>query len=476
MRAQVFCTISFSVLLALMSGCGQRDEPLPDLPKIPFEGLEQPVIEHLRAESDSVRASSDDGAANGRLAMALHTYRLYEAADIMYQRTQRLSPDSFEWAYLHGVVLQSMSRNDAAIRAYQTAEKIRPGYLPLLQRYADLMVGSGDSDSGRKIYEQLIAAKPDLATAHYGLGKVYAQDDEVAGAALEYEKAIEIKPDYGAAHYSLAEVLRQQGDAERASYHMALFEQHKDQVAEINDPFLARVRDLNRTQQGLTNTAVRYLQQRDPRSAARSYEQLLESYPDNYSAHTNLVGLYGDLGQPEKSMQHFEAARRLRPEDPTLYNNLGVARLRNKQLELAAESFAEAVRLDPDYARAWRNLGKTQQDLGRNGEALESYQRSVTLDPSDRQAQYFYGRLLMATGNPASAIAPLTAALEPEDEKTPHFMRLLAIAQATSGDTRNAMSNLERARTLAEKSGQTTLIVQINSDLEKIGASIGVAP
>ena len=459
-----------------MSGCGKRDEPLPDLPNIPYEGLEQPVVKHLRAESDSVRSSSDDGAANGKLAMVLHTYRLYEAADTVYQRARRLSPDTFEWAYLHGVVLQSMSRNDAAIDAYRTAEKIRPGYLPLLQRYADLMVGSGNSDSGRKIYQQLIASKPGLATAHYGLGKVYAQHDELAEAALEYEKAIEIKPDYSAAHYSLAEVLRRQGDAERASYHMGLFEQHKDQTTEISDPLLTRVRALSRTEQGFTNAAVRYLQQRDPRGAARSFEQLLESYPDNYSARTNLVGLYGDLGQPEKSMQHFEAARLLRPEDATLYNNLGVARLRNKQLELAAESFAEAVRLDPDYARAWRNLGKTQQDLGRNGEALESYQRSVTLDPSDRQAQYFYGRLLMATGNPASAIAPLTAALEPEDEKTPHYMRLLAIAQATSGDTGNAMSNLERARTLAVKSGQTKLIVQINSDLENIGAAIGVAP
>lgn len=475
-KTQTVYPILCVILLSLMSGCGQPDDRIPEIPEIPLEGLEQPVSEHLLSELDNVRADSGSAVANGRLAMALHTYRLHETADVVYQRARRISPNAFEWHYLHGVVLQSMSRNEDAIEAYRAAEKVRSGYLPLRQRIADLMVSNGNLDTGRKIYQQLIASKPDLATAHFGLGKVHALQSELGEAVLEYRKAIDVKPSYGAAHYALAEVLREQGDTEGVSYHLGLFEQYKGSNVEIDDPIMTQVRALSRTEQGLTTTALRYLQQRNPSKAAQAFEQVLGAYPDNYSAHVNLVGLYGDLREPENSMLHFEAARVLRPDDPTLYNNLGIARVRNNQLKLAVEAFAEAVRLNPDYARAWTNLGKTQQDLGNNIQALESYRKSVNLNARDRQAQYFYGNLLIATGSPALAVAPLTAALEPKDEKTPHYMRLLAAAQADSGDPGSAVTTLRKARVLAQNTRQTDLVADIDSDLEKLGDESAGAP
>ncbi|MBW1859266.1 MAG: tetratricopeptide repeat protein [Deltaproteobacteria bacterium] len=62
------------------------------------------------------------------------------------------------------------------------------------------------------------------------------------------------------------------------------------------------------------------------------------------------------LGQPGKAISHYTEALLIRPDDPEVLNNLGIALSRQERLEDAAERFREALRIQPDFAEARHNL------------------------------------------------------------------------------------------------------------------------
>ncbi len=463
------------VLLALIAfaGCTGPAAELPPLPTVDLGTLDTQVAEQVRAAQAQAEASPDSGNANGHYAMVLHAYGLKDVAAAVYERARAHDPDAFQWHYLHGVVLQALARPREAEAAFRKANEVRAGYVPLWLRTAKLAADRGDIDTSRKTYVALTATEPALGIAHYELGQLLLQADETDAAVASLRRAVDLEPDFGAAQYALSNALRRLGDNEGAAHHAALFEQAGKREANADDPLLSAVHALRKSSLGRLAKALEYLKKGRRVEAAREFEAILDIDPDNYSAHINLVGLYGDLRDLDMAEAHYEKARAIAPDKPKLYNNMGIARLRNGQPEAAIAAFREAVRVDPGYAGAWRNLGKVLQDAGRNDEALDSYRKSIEIDRTDRQTQFFYGRLLARSGQPAEAVAPLEAALAPYDARTPHYQHELARALAALGDTDTARVTLLEAGKLARETRQPTLVARIHKDLallEQTGA------
>ena len=457
-------SIRLGVVLTLLClfGCSDRAtlQPLPD---VRLEGLDSAVAAQIRAALETARARERDAEANGRLGMVLQAYLKLDEAEVAYRRTRLLAPDAFEWAYLHAVVLQGLGRNQDALIALHEAISRRPDDVAAGLRLAGLLAETGDAAGARNRYETLLRSRPDLPQANLGLGRLLLAGGEPAAAKPLLLTAVSAAPEYGAAHYALAQAYRELGDTAAAEQHAELFEASPLRDLPAQDPLLGAVAALNQSENSRFAAALALLQQNRRAEAAAAFERVVEVAPDNYSAHINLIGLYGDLGRPDDAERHFRLASGIDPTRPKLYNNVGIVRLRNERYPEAAEAFGEAVRLDPEYAAAHRNLGRALELQGETQGALDQYRAALALTPENRQIRFFLGRALLESGDPRSAIPELEAALPPEDAYTPWYMRTLAEAWFAAGDEAQGDETLAEARRLAQRYGQTRLVAEIDA-------------
>ena len=69
------------------------------------------------------------------------------------------------------------------------------------------------------------------------------------------------------------------------------------------------------------------------------------------------------LDRVPEAIAHYEASLRLKPENPSAHNNLGLALARLGRMQEAVAQFATAVQLAPDYREARENLARAQAEL-----------------------------------------------------------------------------------------------------------------
>ena len=94
------------------------------------------------------------------------------------------------------------------------------------------------------------------------------------------------------------------------------------------------------------------------------------------------------LGRPDQAVEALEAARKdpVLGHDPRLLNELGMAYRRLGRFDAAERAYRQAVAESPAYAPAWRNLGiLVELYRQRPGEALTYYRRYLELHGPDEE-------------------------------------------------------------------------------------------
>lgn len=153
------------------------------------------------AEYEAVLAAGGDkpdAAANvsARLALA----ELYEATGApakslaQLEALQRLRPR--DPAILREIGRRSLalSRQDAALRAYQALLEREPDDLEALKRVGQLLSWSGDRPRARQALERFNRLKGGDYEVHYLLGEIYTAEHDEGRARAEYEKALRLLP------------------------------------------------------------------------------------------------------------------------------------------------------------------------------------------------------------------------------------------------------------------------------------------
>lgn len=190
-------------------------------------------------------------------------------------------------------------------------------------------------------------------------------------------------------------------------------------------------------------------------TAASMSAQDLEAKADALRAEKDNVG----------AAQLFELAIRKQPNNPVLYNKLGIVELHLNQVGRAASHFNKAVKLNPKYAEALNNIGTAnflRKDF--NG-AARYYRKALALD--ETRASYHVNlattwemqnklNLAMAEYARALEIDPdaLSAAhssagivsqlLTPVQRASRYFN--LAKLYASRGDVDTSLINLKKAK------------------------------
>lgn len=109
-----------------------------------------------------------------------------------------------------------------------------------------------------------------------------------------------------------------------------------------------------------------------------------------------LADSYHKARQFAKSMEYYQKAIELKPDDATYHNGLGNAYAEMGKTAEAAEEFQKAAELDPAQAsRYYFNYGAIMYNTGKMDEAAGAFKKSVEIDPGFADAHFLLAQTLM---------------------------------------------------------------------------------
>lgn len=436
------------VCLALLTGCDGGPPPAP-LPEVAVNDLAEPAQRQIEAAYATARAQPDAAAATGRLGMILQAYTRNDAAEQLYRRARELDPDAFQWAYYHGYLLNELGSTQEALAALRRASELAPDNPYVTLRLAQRLLDDGDAEAAAAAFRRVVDHHADMPAAHVGLGRALVAGGDAAAARTHFETAIALSPRDAGAHYGLAGVLRQLGDTDGAAQHMARFDEFK-KISQLNyDPLLAKIGELNLSEQPHLQRARHHVARGEVRDAIEDFEHALEANPSNASAIATLVGLYASVGDFESSDRLYETGRSISPNNAKLHFNHGLSMQFRRRFDESVAAFERSLEIaarDP-HTRAY--LGVSLAGAGREAEALEQFRAALAINPDHRLANFRLGQALIEQGAAADAIAPLTKAAARDDRASIDYLVVLADAHRAAGDRPASRATLERALGLA---------------------------
>jgi len=256
--------------------------------------------------------------------------------------------------------------------------------------------------NSEKLWRHALAVTQRSSTAHFNLGHILADRDELKEAIWHYRQALWIKPTDNSAHTNLGNALSSQGQLEEAieHYRQALRINPTDSLAHNN--LGNALRD-----QGQVEEAIEH------------YRQALRINPANSLAHNNLGTALAGKGKIDEAIDQFHEALRINPANSLAHNNLGTALAGQGKIDEAIDHFRKALQVDPTNVRIYTNLANIFANRGDLEKAIEQYRRALKVKPGQAEVHEKLGRLLTQQGR--------------RDEAIQHFEKALSIMK--SGNT-----------------------------------------
>jgi arylsulfatase A-like enzyme/Flp pilus assembly protein TadD len=133
--------------------------------------------------------------------------------------------------------------------------------------------------------------------------------------------------------------------------------------------------------------------------AAPKAVPLLEALPQDDTEVLNALGIaYAHSGRPADAMRVFGRALEFDATNGLAHQNIGTLHLQAGDLKAAEASLREALRIDPTLSGALTTLGVVLVKTGRGPEAVDAWTRAVDLEPTEFDALYNLTIELLAEG------------------------------------------------------------------------------
>ena len=142
-----------------------------------------------------------------------------------------LYPAAADLRFYLGTVLSALGRHEEALSSFLKALELG-GPNPPARHWLFLGIaqaaGNKEKHAEAKVsFLRAVEADPQLALAHYELGKWHLKNGDPEGAEKSLQRAIELDPHLVGAYYQLGIACRRNGKSERARELMAVFQQKK---------------------------------------------------------------------------------------------------------------------------------------------------------------------------------------------------------------------------------------------------------
>ena len=222
---------------------------------------------------------------------------------------------------------------------------------------------SGRAADAVRLYEQVIARRPDMAIAYRHLAFVEWERGNASGALAVLERAVSAGVTSEGVVTQLAEYLAESGQPARS---IALVEPIAANTAVDPDT--------------LNALGIAYARAGRAADATRTFERVLQVNPESSIPLENLGILALEHGRVDQARGYFERAVQADPRSSRAHADLGVVALKGGDREAAIGEWRQAVQLDPTNYDALYNLATTMARGGRASEArplLEQFLRTA---------------------------------------------------------------------------------------------------
>lgn len=438
----VFMLLRFG--LALFAAVGLADTSLEKGLALLASGRLDAAQTALR---EAVEQNPDSAARRNALGVALSRARRWPQAIEEFREAVRLAPEHAEAHFNLGIALSAQKRHTDAAFAFGSALEVKPdftdartGLVSALGAAAKAHSEEGGPRAAIRHDRDVVA--PDASPETFAdLAAALLLNGELHAAQAALEEALRQQPDLALAHFLLGRRFELAGDIETA-----LREYSKGaRLDPHNVEFLLRY--------GAA------LSQTEPKKGLAVLTKALNSAPDGpptnrddprAQAHFALGSVWARLGDRKRAETHFERARVRRAqvharEEALVHLNQGIARLNSGDPRAAAASFQRSVTLAPNLPEALHMLGVAKSALNDWPSANQSLQSALQARPKDAYILSSYAAALYQQGLTEQALRRSEQALEIDPER-PDARCLLAKAYRRLGRAEAFARALERAR------------------------------
>ena len=287
-----------------------------------------------------------------------------------------------------------------------------------------------------ELFQAAIAADPNYAFAHAGLGEAYWRRFELAHDASLVDLAVD----------SCKNALRIDGGLAPVNVTLALIARGRGRPEEAIAA-ATRATELDPTgADGYRELAAAYAAAGDVPAAERTFQQAVTARPDDWAVHNALGGFYYARGRSADAEASFLRVVKLTPDNVRGLNNLGAAYFQGRRYEEAAATWERSMAIRPNTTAA-SNLGTYYFEHERYADAVKTLEQAVQLTATD----YRIWRNLGAARYWAPGERPHAAAAYTETVRLAEQARAVNPKGAdTLGALADAYSMLGRAREARE--------------------------
>jgi len=382
----------------------------------------------LFSSGDPARAASelraaisekpDSATSHFALGTLLSDQKKLAPAAAEFDAVLKIDPNFPGAAISLAQVLVAQGNSPAALAVLQKAltrppspEQVVPVTVALGLAYSQ----AGQPGKATETLQQLVAAHPDSAEAHLGLGvlEAGAQPPNLDAAIAEFHEVLRLDPKKDEARLALGRALISQ-------------QKFSEAVAPLREYVEHRPLDY----QGYLTAGLAYkgLQQWDP--TIELLQRAARLNPSNYEIHYELGLALSETSQTERAIRELRAAEKIRPSAPEAHDQLAQLLAKIGQKELAQKEHSESVALasrgDAHGAAGKFNARANQLLADGNARAAASaYREALRADPNNPQLHYNLSLALDKLGDQSAERSEL--------EKTIQLNPYLAVAHNQLG-------------------------------------------
>ncbi len=254
---------------------------------------------------------------------------------------------------------------------------------------------SGRYDEARSLFAEALERSPRLVGAQYNLGVIAERQGDSRQASSAYEAALQIDASHLPSILNLARLRILEGDFDKA---IALLESGARQPDQKHELAL------------MNNLAAAYRLGKKYAKAEATSRAVLSKFSDDVEALKNLALVFYEQGRFHLAELVETNAAKLRPNDPAIYNDLGLVHLKLGQRTQAVVQFRRALDLDPKFAVAHRNLGALALEFRDYPTAEKSFAALAALEPASGESHLYYAQALLGQSGRDSSKAAAAAA------------------------------------------------------------------
>jgi tetratricopeptide (TPR) repeat protein len=300
--------------------------------------------EAIASYDEALKFKPDDHEVWYNRGIALRQLGRYEEVIASYDEALKIKPDDHNAWVNRGINLRQLGRLEEAITSFDEALKIKPDYHEVWYDRGIALRQLGRNEEAIVSYDEALKFKPDDYETWYKRGIALSQLGRLEEAITSSDEALKIKPDDHEAWYFRGIVLGQLGRLEEA---IASF----DEALKIkpDDPETLRYREL----------ALAYLMKLELEKQINTYDQLLNSNPNDHETWETKASFLYLLGRYEEAILSYNKSLEILPNNGSSYFNKACIYSLQENIDLAIENLTQAIKLDSKYLE----MAKTDTDF-----------------------------------------------------------------------------------------------------------------